>query len=82
MYRTVAAWGLIAGVGIREQDDMTPGELCDLFVLRRSYDDEQHGITRESDDHDITDQDRALFDHYEEIAAAEKRGGWRYAEKD
>ncbi len=59
---------------------LTPGFLCDLFVLRRAYDDEQHGITRETDDHDLTDEDAKLFDHYDEIAAAEKEGGWVYAE--
>ena len=46
--------------------------MCDLFVLRRAYDDEQHGITRETDDHDLSAEDEAMFDHYEEIAAAEK----------
>ena len=51
-----------------------------MFVLRRGYDDEQHGITRETDDHDISDADAELFDHYDEIAAAEKEGGWSYAE--
>ena len=52
--------------------------MCDLFVLRRGYDDEQHGITREIDDHDLTDEDAVLFDHYDEIVAAEKEGGWEY----
>ena len=55
---------------------LTPGFLCDLFVLRRGYDDEQHGIIRQTDDHDISEEDEALFDHYDEIAAAEKEGGW------
>ena len=59
---------------------LTPGFLCDLFVLRRGYDDEQHGITRETDDHDIDEADAELFDHYDEIAAADKEGGWSYAE--
>ena len=54
--------------------------MCDLFVLRRGYDDEQHGITRETDDHDIDEADAELFDHYDEIAAADKEGGWSYAE--
>lgn len=74
--RTVTAWGLIAGVSLTEQGEMTPGYLCDLYVLRRAYDDEQHGVVRERDDHDISDEDAAMFDHYDEIAAAEKRGGW------
>jgi hypothetical protein len=49
--------------------------LCDLFVLRRGYDDEQHGIIRETDDHDISEEDAAYFDHYDEIAAAEREEG-------
>lgn len=43
-------------------------------MLRRNYDDEQHGITRVEDDHDINSEDAALFDKYDEIAAAEKKG--------
>ena len=70
----------MAGVSLTEQIDLTPGYLCDLFVLRRNYDDEQHGITRVEDDHDIDSEDAALFDHYDEIAAAEKKGGWKDAE--
>ena len=73
----MTAWGLIAGVGISEQRELTPGYLCDLFVLRRGYDDEQHGITRAEDDHDIDGEDAALFDRYDEIVAAEKKGGWQ-----
>lgn len=80
--RTVTAWGLIAGVSWSEQQELTPGFLCDLFVLRRDYDDEQHGITRVEDDHDLTEEDEELFDHYDEIVAAEKEGGWVYAERD
>ena len=53
-----------------------------MFVLRRGYDDEQHGITREKDDHDLIEEDEALFDHLDEIAKAEKEGGWEYAERD
>ena len=78
--RRVTAWGLIAGVSIADQKEMTPGFLCDLYVLRRAYDDEQHGITREKDDHDLTDEDAELFDHIDEIKEAEKTGGWTYAE--
>ncbi len=71
---------MIAGASLTEQKELEPGYLCDLFVLRRAYDDEQHGIRRENDDHDLTDEDAAMFDHYDEIAAAEKDGGWDYAE--
>ena len=60
--------------------ELTPGFVCDMFVLRRSYDDEQHGISRERDDHDLTDADAAMFDRYDEIAQAEKEGGWEFAE--
>jgi hypothetical protein len=69
-------------VSVTEQKDMTPGELCDLFVLRRAYDDEQHGIVRETDDHDISEEDAAMFDHYDEILAEEQKGGWKDAEGD
>lgn len=61
-FRAVSAWGLIAGVPLPEQREMRPGFLLDLFVLRRAYDDEQHGISRKKQDHDISDDDRALFD--------------------
>jgi hypothetical protein len=27
--------------------DMPPGEILDLFIYRRNYDDNQHGIQRE-----------------------------------
>lgn len=66
---------MIAGVSLTEQRELEPGFLCDLYVLRRDYDDEQHGVVRASDDHDIDAEDYALFDHYDEIAAAEKNGG-------
>lgn len=56
-YRTVTSWGLIAGVSIADQRRMTPGMLCDLYVLRRRYDDEQHGIRRKSDDVDYSEAD-------------------------
>jgi len=61
-YRAVSAWGLIAGVTLKEQEALRPGFLLDLFVLRRAYDDEQHGITRKKDDHDISAEDKAMFD--------------------
>ena len=73
---------MIAGVTLTEQKELTPGFLCDLFVLRRSYDDEQHGITREVDDHDLTDEDAAMFDHIDEIRAAEEKGGWEYGKRN
>lgn len=51
-YRTVTSWGLIAGVSVSDQRHMAPGMLCDLFVLRRRYDDEQHGVKRQQEDID------------------------------
>ena len=45
--------------------DLTPGFVCDLFVLRRKYDDEQHGITRITDDHDISEDEIRDFDELE-----------------
>lgn len=60
-YRAVTAWGLIAGVSVTEQREMTPGMLLDLFVLRRAYDDEQHGLKRGEDNHDISSEDEELF---------------------
>lgn len=67
---------MIAGISYTEQKELEPGYLCDLYVIRRKYDDEQHGITRVEDDHDIDSEDAKLFDHYDEIAKAEKEGGW------
>ena len=32
---------------------MRPGKVIDLFFVRREYDDEQHQLRRETDDHDI-----------------------------
>lgn len=45
--------------------DLTPGFVCDLFVLRRKYDDEQHGITRITDDHDISEDEIRDFEELE-----------------
>ena len=41
--------------------------MLDLYVLKREYDDEQHGIKRgDSDDHDIGDDEKAAFNEDEE----------------
>lgn len=45
----MTSYGLIAGVTITEQRDMRPGLLCDLFALRRDYDDMEHGLKREKE---------------------------------
>lgn len=57
--------------------ELTPGFLCDLFVLRRNYDDEQHGIRRETDDHDLSAEDDEYFDRLEK--EQEKEGGRKNA---
>lgn len=45
-YRTIVGYGLIAGLGFREMQHLTPGFVTDLFLARQSYDDIQHGIQR------------------------------------
>ena len=40
---------------------MPPGKLLDLYVLRRAYDDEQHGLKRGEDSHDISQEDEDAF---------------------
>ena len=58
---------MIAGVSLTEQKELKPGFLLDLYVLKRAYDDEQHGIKRGSDDdHDIGDEEEAAFDEDED----------------
>lgn len=56
-WRKTAAWGLIAGISITEQEHLAPGVIIDLFVTRQEYDDIQHGIKRKQDD----DDDLLLF---------------------
>lgn len=46
-YRMCCGYGLIAGLGYTEMRTMSPGLVMDLFVCRRTYDDQQHGIRRE-----------------------------------
>ena len=53
----MTAWGLIAGLRLREMRVLRPGRICDLFVLRRMYDDEQHGIRRQKEEIDADDAD-------------------------
>lgn len=42
----VVSWGLIAGLSVEEIHRMRPGAVMDLFIYRRNYDDNQHGLTR------------------------------------
>ena len=40
-------WGLVAGLTYTEMGEMTPGMIVDMYIWRRKYDDQQHGIKRE-----------------------------------
>lgn len=40
-------WGLVAGLTYTEMGEMSPGMIVDLYIWRRTYDDQQHGIKRE-----------------------------------
>ena len=42
----VVSWGLIAGLSLPEIKRMRPGQVMDLFIYRRKYDDAQHRIVR------------------------------------
>lgn len=48
--RTVTSYGLIAGVSYTESRGLAPGLLCDLYLARQVYDDQQHGIKRRKED--------------------------------
>ena len=39
-------YGLIAGLTLTETLRSAPGFVMDLFIQKRNYDDEQHGIKR------------------------------------
>ena len=43
----VVSWGLTAGLSLNEIHRMRPGQVMDLFIYRRNYDDIQHGVIRE-----------------------------------
>lgn len=45
-YLLVVSWGLIAGLSLPEIHRMRPGAVYDLYIYRRTYDDQQHGIAR------------------------------------
>jgi hypothetical protein len=42
----VLHYGLTAGLTYTEMGTMPPGLICDLYVMRLRYDDEEHGIKR------------------------------------
>lgn len=62
----MASYGLIAGVSFTEQRRLRPGMLCDLYVLRRQYDDDQHGIERKKEEIDYDEGDFAPITDEEE----------------
>lgn len=41
---------MTAGASFRETGLLQPGEIVDLYLYRRRYDDEQHQITRKKED--------------------------------
>ena len=41
------SYGLIAGLQKTDMMDMRPGDILDLFIYRRNYDDQENGIRRE-----------------------------------
>ena len=45
-YLMVVSCGLIAGLTVPEINRMRPGQVIDLYVYRRNYDDSHHGIKR------------------------------------
>ena len=40
-------WGLVAGLTYSEMCEMSPGMIVDMYIWRRAYDAQQHGIRRE-----------------------------------
>lgn len=46
--RQYIGYGLIAGLTLAETLASTPGFVADMYIMRRRYDDEQHGIRRKS----------------------------------
>lgn len=46
--RKYIGYGLIAGMRLGEILAARPGFAADMYIMRRQYDDEQHGIKRRS----------------------------------
>lgn len=46
--RSYIGYGLIAGLSLEETLAATPGFVADMYIMRRRYDDEQHGIRRKN----------------------------------
>ena len=41
-------YGLTAGLRFGEMGPMEPGMICDLYIMRMRYDDDQHGVIRKT----------------------------------
>ena len=52
-FRRIISWGLIAGLSHTEIQDMQPGVILDVFIYRRTYDEQLHGIRRGEDNWQI-----------------------------
>lgn len=46
--RQCIGYGLIAGLTLTETLAAAPGFVFDMFLIKRKYDDEQHGIKRKA----------------------------------
>lgn len=51
-FRRLVSMGLIAGLDWQQMMPLTPGAVCDLYLYRMRYDDEQHGIVRKKQQFD------------------------------
>ncbi len=45
-WRLIVHYGLTAGLLFGEMGRMSPGLVCDLYIMRLRYDDAEHGILR------------------------------------
>lgn len=61
---------MIAGLTWRDMMPLRPGLVMDLFFIRRAYDDEQHQLRREVDDHDISADDFDLLEEGDALAGS------------
>lgn len=48
-YRTLVHYGLVAGLTYTELGMLSPGMVCDLYIMRLRYDDMEHGIKRKKE---------------------------------
>lgn len=42
-------YGLVAGLRLPEIGPLSPGMICDLYIMRLRYDDAEHGIKRKKE---------------------------------